>query len=554
MNWNLEISVASFTKIKELLDDLTKVLEKDLQRAIILSEEISKQMRELESFIACKIAENTENKEAIRMENTLVALDSTYSLLNQQIDAKLKRLSDKDFKNLTTDTTFFALSERREKAKNKLDPKNEEIISKLSIDGYHGWFQMFQTMIGKMEFSFQGKKISFGMIENKMNDPDRAIRKEAFASIQKEFFKYQDHFATILNHLGGYRLQMNSFRNESILDEPLKENRLELASLNAMWSAKESKNEILCSYLDKKASLLKLDKLAWYDVEAPIGNTETKMNYQEGGEFIVKHFSKYSKIFGEFAKSALENNWVEAEDRKNKQPGGFCTPLPLKKESRIFMTYSGTISNVATLAHELGHAFHSHLLYDEQEMNQHYKMNVAETASTMAELLVTKAAIKDAKTKEERVFLLDDLLSKTVTYLMNIHARFLFEKSFYEERKKGFVDADRLSELMVTAQKKAFGDSLEEYHPLFWAAKMHFYFTDVPFYNFPYTFGYLLSTGLLSQNLDEKAYMAFLQDTGKMTTEDLVKKHLGKDLESSDFFEKAVESATEEIEAFLKES
>lgn len=204
----------------------------------------------------------------------------------------------------------------------------------------------------------------------------------------------------------------------------------------------------------------------------------------------------------DFAQMAFEKRWIEAEDRAGKRPGGFCTSFPASEQTRIFMTYSGTPSNIATLAHELGHGYHQYVMNDVNGLNQGYAMNVAETASTFAEMIVADASVKMAKTDEEKLTLLEDKVSRSIAFFMNIHARFLFEKQFYEERKQGMVSTDRLNELMVEAQKEAYCDNLSEYDPHFWASKLHFHITGVPFYNFPYTFGYLFSQGIYAYAQD----------------------------------------------------
>jgi len=238
-----------------------------------------------------------------------------------------------------------------------------------------------------------------------------------------------------------------------------------------------------------------------------------------------------------------------------KRAGGFCIDFPKSKKSRIFLTYGQTMNNVFTLAHEIGHAFHNVVIHPLPEMAQHIKMNVAETASTLAEMIVAKTATSKATSTQEKLLLLDDQASRSVSFLLNIQARFLFEQAFYEERKKGYIPSDRLSELMLFAQKEAFGDSLEGWHPLFWATKLHFYFTDIPFYNFPYTFGYLFSSGIYSagkNDLDiENKYIALLQDTGQMNVEDLALKHLDVDLKKPDFWQNGLNLVTDEIQQFL---
>src|SRR6185312_14491633 len=305
------------------------------------------------------------------------------------------------------------------------------------------------------------------------------------------------------------------------------------------------------------AKMLGTEKMNWYDMEAPVTASTKKMPYQEGAEFILKHFGEFGPELESFSRNAFEKGWIEAEDRPNKRPGGFCTGMPMSEQSRIFMTYSGTMSNVATLAHELGHAFHSYALRPVHWMNRQYAMGVAETASTFAEMIVADAAVKAAETKEEKIALLEDKIQRSVAFFMNIHARFLFETRFYEERKNRIVSAARLNELMTEAQREAYGDALDTAHPHFWASKLHFYITGVPFYNFPYTFGYLFSLSIYAKALEEgegfeQKYMALLRDTAIMSVEDLAMKHLGEDITKQEFWAKGVALCVKDVEEFLK--
>ena len=222
------------------------------------------------------------------------------------------------------------------------------------------------------------------------------------------------------------------------------------------------------------------------------------------------------------------------------------------------MTYGGTYPSLSTLAHELGHAFHSHQLWGLPPLRQHYAMNVAETASTFGELLVSDAALANAPSVQLKLNLLDQRLQQAVALLMNIHARFLFENRLYTERPKGELLAEELSAIMLAAQKEAYMDSLDAYHSLFWASKLHFYLTDIPFYNFPYTFGYLFSAGLYYRlNGDSDAaqrYDALLRDTGSMSVEDLARKHLGVNLSKPEFWKSACDRLLGDVDMFLQVS
>lgn len=220
------------------------------------------------------------------------------------------------------------------------------------------------------------------------------------------------------------------------------------------------------------------------------------------------------------------------------------------------MTYGESVNEAATLAHELGHAFHSSLMWELPNLNREYAMNVAETASTFAELIVADATLKEAKTPEEKINLLDTKLQNAAAMFMNIHARYLFETRFYTARQSGLVSAEEISVMMLDAQKESYLDQLGSYHPHFWAAKLHFYIDDMPFYNFPYTFGYLFSLSIYayaSQHSGsfEEEYIALLKDTASMTSEALVMKHLGADLTKPEFWQAGIDKVLEDIETFM---
>ncbi len=142
---------------------------------------------------------------------------------------------------------------------------------------------------------------------------------------------------------------------------------MQRSTLDAMWQAVEKGKPSLLLYLRRKAELLGLKQLAWYDLNAPLGGAAggKKIPFDEAANFVVEQLGKFSPEIADFTRNALDKRWVEAEDRGGgKRPGAFCTSLPKSGESRVFMTYSGTIKSLGTLAHELGHAYHGHVLRD----------------------------------------------------------------------------------------------------------------------------------------------------------------------------------------------
>jgi oligoendopeptidase F len=584
--WNLEIIFKGGSESKEFADHLNLTSElidrfqtkvsgwnplnatedsKILKELLEDFEYAAKKLRQAGAFVGCLQAQNTEDKKAYNLDARVTSLSATFQSALSSFDSLLTTFTDDVWTLLLADEQLnvlsYILTERRARAKDKLSKEEEALISALGVDGYHSWGQLYDLLVGKVKISFnengEEKLLSVGQAFNKFSSPDRDIRAAIFENWEKAWGEQADILAKTLNHLSGFRLNVYKKRGwEDVLKEPLSINRMEKSTLETMWAVISENKQLLVKYLDRKASLLGLKKLSWYDLDAPYGKTESKVSYQEGAEFIEQNFAIFGEKMASFARKAFEEQWIEGEDRPGKAPGGFCTFFPESNQSRIFMTYSGTPSNVSTLAHELGHGFHTYAMRDVPHLNRNYAMNVAETASTFAEMIVADAAVKNAKDEGEKLVLLDDKIQRTVALLMNIHARFLFETRFYDERKQGPVAVERLNELMLEAQKEAYCDSLEEYHPLFWASKLHFFITGVPFYNFPYTFGFLFSLGIYAQALEEgrgyeEKYIALLKDTASMSVEDLAQKHLQVDLTQPDFWEKAVRICLDDINEFL---
>lgn len=527
--------------------------------------DIATNLSQAGATIGCFLAQDTTDKKAALLQGQTSSLGARLGTLLMTVQQKWSQTDESTWTALLETNELqefqFILNEWKEKAAKKLSQEEEALITSLGVDGYQGWGQLYDLLIAdmKVEVDVEGvtKKLSIGQASNLYSHANPQVRKSVKDSLEQAFTEKEEFFAKTLNHLAGYRLAVYKKRGwDQVLDEPLSINRMSQETLDAMWGAITDGKAPFVKYLNKKAELLGTEKLHWHDMDAPISESAKTMDYQEGAEFILKHFKKFGPELESFSRHAFENGWIEAEDRDNKRPGGFCTGMPVSGESRIFMTYSGSMSNVSTLAHELGHAFHSYALRPVHWLNRQYAMGVAETASTFAEMIVADAAVAEATNKEEKAALLEDKIQRSVAFFMNIHSRFLFETRFYEERKKGVVSTTRLNELMSEAQEEAYAGALADTHPHFWATKLHFYITGVPFYNFPYTFGYLFSLSIYAKAKEEgsafeEKYMALLRDTAVMSVEDLAKKHLNEDITKKDFWAKGIALCHQDVEEFL---
>lgn len=575
--WNLDVFFeggSSSPALLTYLDSLEKALAALNEQATPLSanadswatflagvDQALAKLGDAGAFIGCLNSQDVRDKQARvllgRVHESYAAARSLFT----RMDARIKEMPDQAWKALLADPRLepvaFVLEERRQGAADKMDTPRELLANDLAIDGYHALDTLYSTIVGRITIPFEGQEMSVGQAFNRFSDADPAKRQELFTKWEDAWGKEADLCAHALNHLGGFRLNLYKHRGwESVLKEPLQINRMSRATLDAMWAAVESSKEQMALFLNRRAKLMGKERLCWADLYAPVNSATRKVSYDEAAAFIEEQFRKFSPRMADFAAGAFADRWIEVEDRPHKEPGGYMTAFPESKVSRIFMTYSGDPGGVSTLAHELGHAYHSQVMYDLPVLLQEYSMNVAETASTFAELIVSSAAIKAAKSKEEKIALLNTRLSDATQYLMNIHARFIFETRFYDRRAKGLLSVAELNGLMEEAQKEAYRNSLSTYHPLFWASKGHFYGTSVPFYNFPYTFGYLFSAAVYARALAEgpsfeQKYVELLRDTGRMKVEELAAKHLGADMTSPEFWKSGLAVAYGDLEEFL---
>jgi pepF/M3 family oligoendopeptidase len=526
--------------------------------------EIRINLSQATSFITCLLAQNTIDQQAQLLRGQISSLQGRFDVVMQQVRNTLVSIMPDLWNELLATEELkeyhYILNEWREHSKTQLSDEAQKLFSDLASDGYHGWGQFYQSFIStikvNVEIAGSEKEFSVGQAINLRSHHDEAVRKEAHFALEAKWEETQDHFAKILNHIAGFRLQVYQNRGlKNVLEEPLTKNRIKAETLDTMWSAVSKAKKPFISYLNQKARLQGSPMMKSYNFWAPLSVANKELSYEEAVDYIVKHFSSFGSELTALTKRAFAENWIEAENRSNKSPIAFCASFPMSGESRIFMTFSGSMGNVLTLAHELGHTYHNHAMGSVEGVKKQYPMNIAETASTFCEMIVLDAAIQKAQSKEEKLSLLDEKLKRSVMNFMNIHSRFIFEKNFYEERQKGIVSSERLNQLMKESIDEGYCTSIDQASIHSWIWTPHFYNTKEPFYNFPYTFGYLFALCIYAKWKEvgagfEKDFINLLRDSGSMSTEDLVMKHLGEDITSVSFWEKGIQICVKDAEEF----
>lgn len=531
-------------------------------------QDLSDRIGLVQSLAGCLTAQNVKDNPAHAIDAEGSQLVSSWLKLKVSLEAASLKQSDEQWSLLTDQSQIkeiaFYLNELRDQARDKMSMEQESLVLDLAVDGYHAWNKIYDKMAGDLTVDIEENggitTLSLGQVATRYSSADRSVRETAFRKMVQAWESRADLAAMALNAQAGFRLTLYRRRNwKSVVAEPLKIARLKEESLNTMWRVIERESKQLGKYIEAKKKLLGIDNFSIWDEMAPCGAVDRRFDFAEAREFIVQNTRPFSKDMADFFEMALDKRWVEAEDRANKAGGGFCTGMGPFKQTRIFMTYAGTFDNLLTLAHELGHAYHGWVLKDRPPFAAEYPMTLAETASIFAETLVIDAALEQASDRDEKLMLLDQKIQAAMVLFMNIYSRYLFERAFYEERARGMVSTERLCELMIEAQKRAYHNLLDRdgYHKLFWCSKLHFYITDVPFYNYPYTVGYLFAGGVYDRAKGEGSafadgYRALLADTGSMTTEDVARKHLGVDLAGEEFWTAAVKRSLSDIDKFVK--
>lgn len=548
-----------FSNFREVFNGLT--LEDNLESikaAIASLEEFSVLSSRLGNYINLTLTANTTDETANKYRtlfgNAYAALNSAYTKVYKFIGSvETDITSDENLKDYE-----FYFAEAKQQYKHLLSDELEDVIAKFSISGGDGWEQLFEAMTSGVEGEFKGEKVTLSEIRNMAYDADAAVRKEAYETELKMYDTIKEPIAFALNNIKQQVLTETSLRGfESPLAQTLEASRMSRKTLDALLEAIREYLPQFRAYLKHKAALLGHENgLPFYDLFAPIGESSRRFTIEESKEFLFENFKGFSEDLAQMTKEAYENNYIDFLPRKGKVGGAFCSNLPFIKQSRILTNFSGSLSDVVTIAHELGHAYHGLHIENHRVLNQEYSMPVAETASTFNENIVMNTVIKQAS-DAEKVALLESQLQDTTQIIVDIYSRYLFEASVFENREKSFMFSKDLEKLMLDAQKEAYGDGLDPdaMHPYMWACKPHYYSSGLSFYNFPYAFGGLFSKGLYAIYQEQpegfvEKYQELLRATTVTSAEDTAKV-LGVDVEDSAFWKKALAQVADNIEQFI---
>lgn len=554
-------------KIESMLDktpskDLDS-LEKDLTAIIKLYNITGSIYEELYSYAYCRYSTDTSDPAALseinRIEAAAVGFNTVAVRLRIYLSDAGEILSEVIDRNSYLKQFQFFFDEQLMLKERQMSPEMEDLASDLARCGSGAWTRLQETLSSSVQTIWDiksGETKTAVQLRAFAESPDESIRRKAWEKEIELWKSIEVPMAFALNGVKGASNSVNSRRNfKSTLERSALQARISPQTLDAMIAAMTESLPVFRRYLKLKAELLGKKQLAFYDLFAPIGGVHKVLSYNEACDFIVEQFSKFSSELGNFARQAIDNNWIDAEPRQNKVGGAYCTGFHVSGESRVLCNFNGTFNALSTIAHELGHAYHNYILKDAPEIYRDFPMTLAETASIFCETIVLESALESAD-EGDKLALIEHELMESTQIIVDILSRFIFEKNVFEKRLENELSAADFCDLMLDAQKQTYGEPMDEncLHPYMWAVKGHYYRQELAFYNFPYAFGKMFGLGLFSLYNKEGAvftekYNKILHMTGNASAED-VTKTAGYDITSKDFWLSSIKMMEARVDQF----
>ena len=573
-DFNSTQHVSDMNFLKTGVDTLAVLLR---QEPVSLSEKISWLMKvinaynrvletqdTLHAYAYARYSTNTRDEAAVKgisiIEEAALPVKAISVTLKNRLAAVIGNELDAELKaDPVLAEYLFIIKEMLDEQQHQMQPIEEALAADLGRSGGDAWSRLQESISSTASTVWNeetGERKTVIELRAMAFEGNREIRKRAYDKELEIWKQYEIPLAFSINGVKGSTITLNQRRNyANVLENSILQSRITKKTLDSLISVMEESLPIFREYLKLKAKALGIEKAAFYDIFAPISSSAHVWTFDEAKQFIIDRFSSFHPGMGEFAKKAFAESWVDAKPRDGKVGGAYCIGFPLKGESRVLCNFDGSLSSVSTVAHELGHAYHGHVLRDEPALLSDYPMTLAETASIFAETIVFNGAIEHADEAEKQV-VLETFLQESTQVIVDILSRFYFERELFSRRESGDLMPDELNTMMLNAQKKTYGDGLDQdqLHPYMWAVKGHYYRTELSYYNFPYAFGQLFGLGLYA--LYEKrgedfkeTYDSILYRTSRNSAVD-VTKSAGFDIESPDFWRQGIQVISRFVDQF----
>jgi len=535
---------------------LPEKIEKIVSQLEILTDKLSR------AFMYCQLtlAAESENRDAFRTLEELSALSVDTQVFESACTRYLGTVPDLDSVIAQSEklkANAFILREAQREAAHMLPESMEKWMLRMSLSGGDSFQKLRDQLMGTLTVDLDGKELPLPAVRGMAYDPDPDVRKKAYEAELASYPKVALPMAFCLGGIKGEALTLCEAKGyPDVLTQQLEESRMDHETLDAMWAAIREALPDFRRYLRAKARLLgHADGLPFYDLSAPVGNDVQTYTIDEARSLLRDTFGKAHPKMADFMMNAFDQRWIDLYPRQGKEGGAFCSENHELKLSRILTNFVGSFSDVSTLAHELGHAWHAHCMENLPVLMTQAPMPLAETASTFNETLLSHTVLMTA-TPERAFSILEGSLMEATQCCVDIYSRFLFESAVFEARKTHTPSVDELRAMMLSAQEEAYGDGLDKEvrHPDMWINKGHYYTVGLHYYNFPYAFGLLFGLGVYQKYAQAGAaflptYDALLASCGSDTVYH-VAKSVGIDVHDIGYWLSALDVLRGEIDEF----
>ena len=397
--------------------------------------------------------------------------------------------------------------------KHQLSEIEEQLIIEKDQFGIYGWKELQSKWLNTKMFEVtvlkEKKLLSYGKANGLLTHPDRETRKSANKSIYGSLEKDGEIFASALRNIcNDWINNCNRRKYNSPMESSLISNDTKQQIINNLLNTIEKNSKIYRKYLKLKAKLMNLPKLENYDIVAPLPDLpEPKYTYKQAQKLITKSCSRFDTQYTTSVKEMFSKKHIDAEPRYGKRNGAFCASYYNGKSAYILTSYNETLSNVFTLAHELGHATHDWYTSRNQAiLNTDIPSITAETASIFGELLLTDLLLEEAKTETEKKAILCMVLDEAGMTTFQVTARVWFEQALYNSIQKGeFLDYKTICNHWITARNRIYKEAVTWLPEMEaeWTMKPHYYMPNYRFYNYPYVYAQMFVYSLYEQYKEE---------------------------------------------------
>ena len=543
-----------------LLDDASLDALTKLEQLVTLDEEISALSDRVYSFVSMTLATDANNGPAQQYADKLALIGNKGRLIGSAITrfvGSIDNLDELIARSATLQPVAFALREMAEDAKHTIPAEIEPWMLQMRLSGGSAFSQLRGKLESNHTVELNGKSYPLAAVRGMAYDVDGAVRKAAYEAELASYKKIELPMSYCLNSIKMEARTMAKAKGyDTVLDMTLASSRMDRETLEAMIGAIKEYLPHFRRYLQAKARYLGHENgLPFYDLFAPVGKASKAYTIEEAREVLVREMGKFTPVMAEFMDNAFAQRWIDVFPKEGKRGGAFCSGMHAYDRSLILTNYQGSFSDISTLAHELGHAWHNRCMAGLPYMMTHTPMPLAETASIFNETMLAHQVLGNASAEEQFTLLESSLMESTQT-CVDILSRYLFETEVIDTRADHAMTVDELKDCMLRAQEATYGDGLSKdvRHPYMWACKSHYYSSGYNFYNFPYAFGELFGKGVFAQYLKEgdaflPKYCQLLRSCGSGSIAD-VAASVGIDVRSADFWRASLEVVKGEIDTF----